>query len=301
MESCNNHDNTATTFDLQVQLRVIFCGIRDEQSNLRFLRGFEDTILRKIYSYHTLEWASSVLLTLPASCIGCCNSDLFLRESLHFTETLKLPVVSQSPNDYVSFASCGQIEFPPLKNRNVNMMPFVFGQKKSLPSDLQLYFDCIEKCPYHEDEKGNIGYLTVHESHIQAGSAQRREGLHIEQPGVIDTTNTKNSPAFKPGEEHYWGCGVFYSPDEYKGGIFFASNVDNTSAIYNALVDTKQKIGIVDRHGGCEHLRQLIGPPTLLKANELIWMTDRTPHEALVQKKEGVRQFFRVVTSKVSH
>ncbi len=35
-------------------------------------------------------------------------------------------------------------------------------------------------------------------------------------------------------------------------------------------------------------------------ANQLIWLTDRTPHEALPQEHDGCRQFFRLVTSKIS-
>ena len=88
--------------------------------------------------------------------------------------------------------------------------------------------------------------------------------------------------------------------DRLEGGIFMASTVDNSCEIWDALVD-KDTSGIVDRHGGCEHLRPLLGQGTKLKANELVWMTDRTPHEALSQTESGYRQFFRVVSSKVSH
>ncbi len=79
-----------------------------------------------------------------------------------------------------------------------------------------------------------------------------------------------------------------------------ASTVADTCEIWDALVDKDTK-GIVDRHGGCEHLRPLLGPGKELQANELVWMTDCTPHEALPQKESGYRQFFRVVTSKISH
>ena len=79
-----------------------------------------------------------------------------------------------------------------------------------------------------------------------------------------------------------------------------ASTVANTSEVWDALVDKSVK-GIVDRHGGCEHLRPLLGQSKKLEANELIWMTDCTPHEALPQTESGYRQFFRVVTSRISH
>jgi len=81
-----------------------------------------------------------------------------------------------------------------------------------------------------------------------------------------------------------------------------ASSVSNTSRLYDAIVDNNSVSGIVDAHGGCEYLRPLFGHKgTNLKEGQLIWMTDRTPHEALPQESAGVRQFFRLVTSEVSH
>ena len=79
-----------------------------------------------------------------------------------------------------------------------------------------------------------------------------------------------------------------------------ASSVSNTSQVWDALVD-KRCPGIVDKHGGCEYLRPLIGKGTKLQAGELIWMTDCTPHEALPQETSGYRQFFRVVSPYISH
>ena len=179
------------------------------------------------------------------------------------------------------------------------MLPFVFGDKSSLPLKLQCYHDLIESCPYKYvgDEMGKVGYLTVHEGFVEAGKAQRREGLHIETPGgLVDGT-----AAFSPGTEFIsWGQGMFFETDCYEGGIYMASNLANTSEIWDALVD-KNVSGIVDKDGGCEHLRPLLGPGTKLQANQLIWMTDCTPHEALEQETDGHRQFFRVVTSRISH
>lgn len=79
-----------------------------------------------------------------------------------------------------------------------------------------------------------------------------------------------------------------------------ASTLADTCEIWDALVDEGTD-RIVDRHCGCEHLRVLLGPGKKLQANELVWMTDCTPHEALPLKESGYRQFFRVMSSKVSH
>eukprot|EP01083_Nonionella_stella_P047242 126440_1 len=82
-----------------------------------------------------------------------------------------------------------------------------------------------------------------------------------------------------------------------------ASSVSDTSRIYDALVDNTVQ-DIVDEHGGCEYMRPLMEHAgTNLRAGELVWMTDRTPHEALPQdvNMAGHRTFFRVVTSEISH
>ena len=93
---------------------------------------------------------------------------------------------------------------------------------------------------------------------------------------------------------------MFRGHDRFDGGIFMASSVTDTSEVWDALVDSRVP-GIVNRWGGCEHIRPLVGEGTKLEAGELIWMTDCTPHEALPQAHSGHRQFFRVVTPAVSH
>jgi len=290
-------------------LEVIFAGTRDEESPLALLQKHESTLVRDIFSYISNQWAEHVKLTLPASLVGRTSDDSLMkfqtgrsRENRNcFNRTLLAKYSGKSngfENGFVSFAKCGRVEFPEPANRNVNMMPFIFGDIKSLPDDLQCYFPLIEQCPYMADERGKVGYLTVHESYIDVGQTQRREGLHIESPGFFN--DDPNAASFTPGVEHPWGMGVFFGPDRYEGGIFMASSVADTSEVWDALVDNRVP-GIVDKHGGCEHLRALCGPGTKLEAGELIWMTDCTPHEALPQNESGLRQFFRVVTPYVSH
>ena len=277
---------------------------------LALLRNHETTLLRRIFSYVSDEWARYVRLTIPAPLVGNTHysrlkfvagrspSGWYQRELMDDDD---VPTTSTGVDGFVSFSSCGVVEFPEPTGRNVNMMPFVFGDKESLPDFLQCYHNLIEACPYMKDEIGNVGYLTVHESWVDVEQAQRREGLHIESPGVCFSEEPPNATtAFTPGMEHSWGVGYFYGPDRYEGGIYMASNIADTSQVWDALVD-KNVPGIVDKHGGCEHLRHLIGEGTKLEAGELIWMTDCTPHEALPQAKSGYRQFFRVVTPCVSH
>jgi hypothetical protein len=176
------------------------------------------------------------------------------------------------------------------------MMLFILGDKTSLPQDLQPYYDgCIARCPVMPEEPGKICYLTIAEGWVAAEQTQRRAGIHVEAPG---THTQENGSKFVTAVEHRWGCGYAHSDDEWHGGLFMASSLSNTCAVWNALVDTTT--GAVDRQGGMELLRPYLGPPTLLRAVHLVWLTDKTPHEALPQQEDGYRQFFRLVTSIIS-
>jgi hypothetical protein len=67
------------------------------------------------------------------------------------------------------------------------------------------------------------------------------------------------------------GYGVF------EGGIFMASNISNSCTVWNAEVEPSH----IGKLGSLEHLRPLLGKGASVAAGELIWITDRTPHESL--------------------
>ena len=52
--------------------------------------------------------------------------------------------------------------------------------------------------------------------------------------------------------------------------------------------------------GDCDHLKDQLNESVELKANQLVWMTDSCPHEAIPQKESGARQYFRLVTSHIT-
>jgi hypothetical protein len=305
----NSYQQKSVAIGWTPKLKIILEGVildNNNHSPLQALRGLENTIIKHISSYFAHEYVPFVTLTLPAKNIGRVLNNKIVRFPARrdtytngYQVIKKVEDITEHTTDYVSFASCGQITFPPPQGHNVNMMPFILGDAKSLPEYLRCYHECIDSCPIDPSEEGSICYLTVHESFVDSQSTQRRAGLHIEAPGFI-SSGKSNSSRFIPGREHHWGGGMFRSPDAYIGGIYFASNIKGTSVVYNALVD-KNIQGIVDKHGNCEHLRPFVGPGLALGAGQLIWMTDRTPHEAIRQEEDGYRQFFRVVTSQVSH
>jgi hypothetical protein len=168
------------------------------------------------------------------------------------------------------------------------------GDPSSLPNYLQPYYEtCIASCNVMPYEIGKVCYLTVSEGYVRAKDTQRRGGIHVEAPGIYLLKDS----TFVAGLENVWGLGRAVTPDELHGGIFMASTVDSTCAVWDALVESNASM---DSHGGVDHLRPLLGEARRVGGNELIWMTDKTPHEALPQKYNGHRQYFRLVTSEIS-
>ena len=288
--------------------QTVLTGTRSDSSPLSKIQDHEATLGRAIVSMVPQPHLDHVRLTVPAGLVGNGFGHRMIftrgrrnnRSNRYFrTDSSKVSVESDAQKDgYVAFSRCGEVQFPESELRNVNMLPFVLGQKESLPLSLQAYWSMIEACPYVKEEIGKIAYLTVQESYVDASKSQRRGGLHIESPGFF--VDDPHAESFLPAKEHHWGLGWFLGPDKYEGGIYIASNRSDTTKVWDALVDSSVP-GIVDKGGGCEYLRDWIGTSTTLRANELIWMTDRTPHEALPQLESGTRQFFRLVMPYVSH
>ena len=123
--------------------------------------------------------------------------------------------------------------------------------------------------------------------------------------GVFDTVFVKNRV------RRHWGRGsCFIETDggtyKYKvdGGIYMASSVSNTCAIWTCkIIKDKDGRDVIGHLGDLQHLRNnleaLDVKPILCKSNKLYWITDRTPHEVLPMNQSGYRQFFRLVTNDV--
>jgi len=156
----------------------------------------------------------------------------------------------------------------------------------------------------NKEEFGKIGYLTIHESTVQAGDSQRRSGAHTESPGgsgsaqyINGEQNHENGDLSRSMSGHTcWGGGSWHG--SYKGGIYMASNVDDSLRVWNTLINSPERV--VGEHGDLEHVRHLLGEPRLIKKYEVVWMTDRTPHESVPVVQNCDRQYIRLVTSDVS-
>ena len=147
--------------------------------------------------------------------------------------------------------------------------------------------------------------MTVDERNVIPGDSHRRGGLHTEAPGTTLTVTgaasvdeisiDPDSGQTYPPRFHGWGIGMIMQNRSYRGGIFMASTVDDSCAVYNARVRRpevdssgfmkKGDTTAVGLLGDCEHLRPCAQHTRrLMKANELVWMTDTTLHESLPLK-----------------
>ena len=216
-------------------LRLLFLGVRDERSSLFRLSGNLDE-LALIWHFVKLAWAEELLA-----------------ESL-------------SNRKCIAFAHVDMVEFPESTGRDVNMMPFVMFDRSSLPEDLQCYWPMIRQCTRalvrKDDSPGkpftglgpcaslarSVGYLTVQESVVSRGASQRRPGLHTEG---FTRLPSESGTCLRTPFWHGWGFGKCMGAGEFEGGIFMASNVDDSCHVYDTLVPPE----LVGRGGDISHLR----------------------------------------------
>lgn len=181
-----------------------------------------------------------------------------------------------------SFQIVNRVEFPTPQGLNVNMMPFILGDASTLPSEMRQYLPVIEACQVEESLLGEVCYLTITENEARAGNSHRRGGVHVEaQPQA----------SWGIGG---WGKGSFAS--RRQDGLYIASNVSNTTRLWDALDEDMGEGGSLEHK---EHLYP-VEEGIALKAGEVCWLTDRTPHESVPVRESVFRQFFRLVTPKIS-
>eukprot|EP00511_Aplanochytrium_stocchinoi_P000812 CAMPEP_0204832476 /NCGR_PEP_ID=MMETSP1346-20131115/13809_1 /ASSEMBLY_ACC=CAM_ASM_000771 /TAXON_ID=215587 /ORGANISM="Aplanochytrium stocchinoi, Strain GSBS06" /LENGTH=501 /DNA_ID=CAMNT_0051964311 /DNA_START=344 /DNA_END=1846 /DNA_ORIENTATION=- len=199
----------------------------------------------------------------------------------------------------------------------INMMPIDLKHlEDSLPEICLGYREMILICMnkmYNPAGETQIAYLTIDERPVtNSNIPQRRGGLHVDSPGFLPlatgSENRKDVQRFLdgdgnyvPGAEHYWGNGIMMRDETMHGGIFMTSNVSGSCAVWNAYVLDDKDDHIIGPHGNVERYREYLGHPTkILEAGELVWMTDKTPHESLPFKGNIHRQYFRLVTGPIT-
>lgn len=168
------------------------------------------------------------------------------------------------------------------------MMPFIIGEDDTIPVEYQGYLGLIDSCRVPSEERGKTYYLTVQESMVEEGHFHRRPGIHTDKHATHFWGNGQEGGGVDRLRcihfMHHWGG---------FGGIYMASTVANSCAVWDAYIEDP---GLM---GDCEDKREELGEPHLMAPSTLYWMTDGTPYESLAMDKPTYRQFFRLVTSDV--
>eukprot|EP01060_Flectonema_neradi_P025983 TRINITY_DN3482_c1_g2_i3.p1 TRINITY_DN3482_c1_g2~~TRINITY_DN3482_c1_g2_i3.p1 ORF type:complete len:264 (+),score=47.84 TRINITY_DN3482_c1_g2_i3:499-1290(+) len=210
------------------------------------------------------------------------------------------------------------------------MMPFVLGEISSLPEEYHQYWPMILQYGREISGEGCVCYLTIQESLVQAGTSQRRPGLHIETPGCVENLPPQFRFGMGRNRRLYWGSGAMSVST--RGGNIMASTVANSCKLYNVRLNSNRLIekGFVGPHGDVSHLQGIIEKAcerreryldtygersfstpdkwntwrgesiTTMKPNTMYWFTDRTPHESLPLSEDTYRQYFRLVSEDIS-
>lgn len=180
------------------------------------------------------------------------------------------------------------IQFPVMTGIKCNMMPFVQGDSSSLPKEYQPYSKIINE---NYLEKGEIGFLTIDESFVNAGKSQRgynskgiNRNVHIEV-GRHDKIN-----CWGGGGGSSWG-GRYKTLLDDETMVLIANSVSDTCRVWDTKEMSFTKDG--DLSAYIEKYPEETG--ILLKTGQLAKISIFTPHECISQKQSSNRQFFRIV------
>jgi hypothetical protein len=178
-----------------------------------------------------------------------------------------------------------RIQFPVFTGIKCNMMPFIQGDNSSIPDVYKPYAEIIDE---NYLERGEIGFLTIHESFVESGRSQRgynctgiNRNVHIE--------------VGRNEELNHWGGGTWGG--RYKTlldgstEVLIANSISDTCRFWDRKEMAYTKDG--DLSGYIDRYPEHTG--ILLKSGEVAKITIFTPHECIPQRESGERQFFRIV------
>lgn len=201
--------------------------------------------------------------------------------NLEFDGIIKSLVKTSSPLKISALESADSyVNFPDYTGVRVIMMPFDFKQPDLIPEYLKHYSEFIAECLSYLDieaitKETSVGYITIDETFVKAGSTQRREGLHID------------AGCWGGGGGSVWG----------KSGFVIASTVKNSTLAYNNVFVKPEmflKGGAIAPEVEMFFKMFYEDHKTILDANTFHFMSPYCVHEALPVTKNTERQFFRL-------
>jgi len=169
------------------------------------------------------------------------------------------------------FRKVGDLKLPPYSGTRVMMLPIVIGDCASIPDFLSHYRWTAWRLAHMADPEhlGKVGYLTIDEKHVLAGTTHRRAGMHVDG-----------------GKDRGWGGGGWAGKDT--GMLTISSHVG-----CRAWAQTFD--GEVGDEGDCEGLfDELQSSGTLLAPGTVYWLGGLCVHESLAQPSDVKRQFVRL-------
>lgn len=198
---------------------------------------------------------------------------------------------SSASQFFSNFTEMGFVSFPDFTNTRVMMMPIVIGDTTSIPPVLKHYTQMIKsifdiaQARYH----GQVGYVTIDESHVEKGKTHRRPGLHVDGIGGWGGPGTWGGseeciaemlrlPINTENKYHY-GPGMFLM------------------ASHSGCVAWRQTFkGEPGSNGECGHLVPQCEDKhkRILDANRIYWLNPMCVHAATEMPEETPRQLLRL-------
>lgn len=183
------------------------------------------------------------------------------------------------------------ISFPQYSGIKCLMMPYIQGDPESVPVHIRKHYsDIIENTVL---EPCDIGYLTIHESHVEKGNPQRghrakyARALHTEAGMLVHPKSGIKKLA--------WG-GSYNTTLDKDTEVLIASSVPNTCAVWDELEMNTSEDGDI----GHLAYRYPLDSAHILNKGEVKKLNILTPHESLPVKSSMNRQFLRIVSNGVT-
>lgn len=180
------------------------------------------------------------------------------------------------------------IKFPEFSGIRCLMMPYIQGEAASLP-DIYAPYRGIAQTVFLK--RGDIGFLTIDESVVKAGTAHRasrakfKRALHTEV-------------GIDPNKVYRWGGGwgsIHHVTLDKDCKILLANNLDNSCALW----DAEHAATSID--GDIGHVADTYpySDAIFMKAGAVHEIGILTPHESLPISFDFQRQFLRIISSGV--
>lgn len=177
------------------------------------------------------------------------------------------------------------------------MMPYVQGEPESVPDAYSTYRPIISDVYL---EKGEIGYLTIDESPVEANTPHRGarakfgRALHTEAGLNCGWGNGWGKPLYGWGRPYGWGSTHKVTLDR-DVQILLANSIDNSCAVW----DSEHLNTSIDGDIGDQADLYPYSAAHFMQAGEVCKIGILTPHESLPVPSATNRQFLRIVGSGV--